>query len=301
MEIRPHTTKKHRAIGYYLKIIRALIKSPKTPFKELYYADLFCGDGECVVGATGKTYDPPIIQSILKPASRGEIFTRCFLNDLDPVRVEKMKKNTSQYSNFIDECNQGDANTYYAEVLKRIPPDQLSIFFLDPTNHKDLKWSTIRGISKHQHIYYDGQVRRPEMILTLMTYTMLNHYRARKYETINESLGTEDWLDEIRKNKGLGIGAPVETAFLNIFQKQLEGLGYKVPAILPIENIYTGNAVYHLFWASNESGSKVIQKGLVPYFKRLMIIAQKEIKVELKKAQARKAGIPPLERWIQKL
>ncbi|MEM4245474.1 MAG: hypothetical protein QXR60_04705, partial [Candidatus Nanoarchaeia archaeon] len=68
MEISLHSSKKHRALGYYLYLIRDMIISKNTPFNKLYYADLYCGDGECVVGATGKKYPPPIIQSLLKPA-----------------------------------------------------------------------------------------------------------------------------------------------------------------------------------------------------------------------------------------
>ena len=299
MDIRPHTTKKHRAIGYYLKIVRDVVNSPTSHFKELYYIDLFCGDGECVVEATGKSYPPPVIESILKPASVGKICVHCFLNDLDSAKFAKMVNNTAPYSKFIDSYTQEDANACYSAILKKVPQNQFSIFVLDPTNHKDLKWSTIEGISRHQHTYYGGQVRRPEMILTLMTYSMLNHYRSKKYETISESLGTEAWLDEIEKNRKLKIEPPVETAFLNIFKSQLTGLGYEIPAVLPIESIDTGTTVYYLVWASNKSGSKLMQKRLVPYLNKLMKVAQKETEVEIKIAQAKKDGIPPLDKWMQ--
>ena len=107
-------------------------------------------------------------------------------------------------------------------------------FFLDPTNHKDLKWETIKNISKHSQEYFNkkekcNRVRRPELIINCMTYTMTGSYIAKSYETINENLGTDEWQKRIVEYKEKGLSAPVSRALLDTFIKQLEGLGYKVP------------------------------------------------------------------------
>lgn len=233
MEIRLHSSKKHRVIGYYLKIVRDVIMSPRTPFNRLYYVDLYCGDGGCTIESTGKEYDTPIIQSLLKPAKEKGFPIVCFLNDADkfnsPTKIERMKENTKEYAEFVDSYKDEDANVYYKEVLQKIPKDQFSIFFLDPSHHKDLKWKTIEGISQHQHIYkvnyYGTQIRRPEIIINLMTFSLINSYRAKSYESINRSLGTEKWREEIEKNKELGIPTPVETALVSML---IEGIDLKI-------------------------------------------------------------------------
>lgn len=295
MEIRLHSSKKHRALGYYLSIIRNLILSKNTPFNELYYADLFCGDGKCTVTQIGKSYEPPIIQSVLKPAKEKGIALHCFLNDLE--KIELMKENTKDYSKFIELYGGEDANTFYKKVLQRIPKDQFSIFFLDPTNHSQLKWTTIKEISQHTHTY-DGsqgmQTRRPELIINFMTYTMLQSFRANSYDSITESLGTDDWIKKINENKKSRIERPVESALLYTFTKQLESLGYKVPRPIEILNTDPPNTVYYLIWSTNEKGYDIIEKRVIPWLVKLMKTAQKENKTELKRANARKNGIRPL-------
>lgn len=297
MEISLHSSKKHRALGYYLKLVRNLITSPRSPFKKLYYADLYCGDGECIIEATGKTYNTPIIESLLKPAKEKGFPLICFLNDLDENKIKLMKERTIDYAKFIDFCESKDANECYKEILKKIPPDQFSIFFIDPTNHSDLKWNTIKGISQHTHEYY-GKIRRPELIINLMTYTMLGSYKSKSFQSINDSLGTSEWLDEIERNKEKGIQAPIERAFLTTFIKQLKGLGYCVPTPIKITSTSGENTVYYLLWASNERGHDIIENKLIPQIKKLMEKAQKENKTELKKANARRKGDTSLSKWV---
>lgn len=297
MEISLHSSKKHRAIGYYFSIIRALISSKKNPLNKLYYADLYCGDGKCIVESTGKSYNPPIIDSLLKPAKERKIHLSCFLNDLE--KIEEMKKNTKEFSDFIEDYGCEDANTYYKKALQKIPPDQFSIFFLDPTNHSQLRWSTIKKISEHTHTYYGNQIRRPELIINLMTYTMLGSYKSKSFQSINDSLGTDEWIDEIEKNKEKNIQAPIERAFLTVFIRQLESLGYKVPTPIKITSTSCKNVIYYLIWATNERGHFIIENRLVQWINKLMDKAQKENVVELKKANARKKGIIPLSDWVK--
>ena len=301
MEIRLHSCKKHLAIGYYLKIIRDLIRSPKNPFHALYYADLYCGDGECHVEVTDRTYKPPIIDSLLEPAKQGKLKLFCFLNDLEAEKIKNMKEKTKEYQDYIVEYSDKDANSYYKQVLEKIPKDQFSIFFLDPTNHSHLSWKTIQGIAKHTHTYtHQGvQVRRPELIINLMTYTLLSSYRAKSYQSINESLGTDEWFGQIDDNKEKGIDAPVEQAFLSTFIKQLERIGYSVPTPIKITNTEKDNVVYFLIWATNKQGYRIIEKKVIPYIKTLMQQVQKRHKGDVKKAKARKAGNSSLSQWIE--
>lgn len=296
MEISLHSNKKHIALGYYLKIVKDLIASKRMPFKVLYYADLYCGDGRCVCEETGKEYDPPLIQSLLRPAKMNNIPVFCFLNDINPHNMEAIKARTEEYKKFVVDYGTKDANEYYKEVLEKIPKDQFSIFFLDPFNHTQLKWTTIKEISKHIH-QYGKSIRRPELIINLMTYTMLGSYMAKSFDSINEALGTNEWLAEVEKNKKAGISAPVEKALVDVFIRQLKKLGYMVPTPIQITNTVPPNTVYYLIWATNESGYKVIETRIIPWLNKLMAKTQKQNVTERIRADSRKRGILPLSAY----
>ncbi|MFH1971824.1 MAG: three-Cys-motif partner protein TcmP [Patescibacteria group bacterium] len=295
MEISLHSNKKHLALGYYLSIIRNLIMSPKTPFRKLYYADLYCGDGKCEIKRVAEKYEPPIINSILKPAKEGKFSVRCFLNDLE--KIEQMKENTQDYKEFIKCYSCEDANVCYEKFLKFMPPDKFCIFFLDPTNHNDLKWKTIKKISEHSHTYYGNKVRRPELIINLMTYTMSGSYMAKSFKSIDEALGTNKWFELINKYKEEGMKTPVERAFLDTLIKQLEKLGYRVPSPIKILNTFPHNTVYYLVWATNEQGYDIIEKKVIPYMKKKIGEIHKENKKKLVIAKAREKGEGNLDKW----
>jgi three-Cys-motif partner protein len=285
MEIKPHTIQKHRVLGGYFKLIRDLINSNKNSYNKLYYADLYCGDGKCHVEAMDKTYNAPIIESLLKHAKRGFPLC-CFLNDFDPEKVKIMKEHTKEYSGFIDgDVTCEDANKCYTKILEKIPKHEFSIFFLDPTNHADLKWDTVKGISECTS-EYRGEVRRPELIINVMTYSMLQSFKAHSYESITESLGTDKWKEEIKKNKKNGIKAPVQTAFLNTYIRQLESLGYKVPPPIHVSN--TGS-VYHLVWATNQKGYDIITTDLVDWMEDLIEKTKKESYAQVSKTREKRS------------
>lgn len=303
MEIKLHSNKKHRVISYYLELIKSLIKSKRTPFKILYFADLFCGDGKCIIKETKVEYEPPII-SLLKSAKKEGFKLNCFLNDIEPKNIELIKKNTKDYAEFIrDNYTIGDANEYYKKVLSKIPKDQFSIFYLDPFKHWQLRWKTIEEISKHTHNYlYKGKsfVRRPELIINLMTYTMVRNYdKPYAKQGITESLGTDEWLKQIDLNKSKGISSPIENAFLEIFIKQLEKLGYKVLYVKIEQTTPPENTVYYLIWALNEQGYELVKNKMINYMKKLAEIAQAENKGELAKVRAREKGDTDLKDFFK--
>ncbi len=307
MNIKIHSCKKHRALGYYFKLIRALIKPKQGPFKKLYYADLYCGDGECLIIETGEKYPPPLIYSLLRHADKKNFDICCFLNDNDPNKIEKIKENTKEFKEYIAEYYCEDANSVYKEILKKIPSDQFSIFYLDPTNHEQLKWSTIEGISKHFH-EYNGKLRRPELIINFMVYSMLQEFKAsgackseesknKCINNISESIGTNKWLEKMKSNQKMKINAPIELALLETFIEQLKTLGYKIPQPIKITSTQANNPIYYIILALNDSGYSLVEKRFIPWIIQLVNKAQKENKTELKKVDAIKKGIKPLTNY----
>lgn len=297
MRLKIHSNKKHRALGYYLSIVRDVITSPKMKFGKLYYADLFCGDGSCI-SDSGKEWKPTIIQSILEPAKDNKFPVEVFLNDMNPKAIESMKEKTKEFSQFVVDYGNEDANAYYKKALSKIPKNKFAIFFLDPTNHNELKWETIKGISEHANTSY-GKTYRPEIIINLMTFTMCQSYRAKSYQSIDEALGTHEWFDEFKRNRTMGMRKPLVLALLNSFIRQLQQLGYYVPTPIPITNTFPSNTVYYLIWATNRNGYKVIENRVIPYlFKRVEELQAENVAEELK-LRDKKRGITHLEDFFK--
>ena len=298
MEISLHSNQKHIALSYYLSIIKNLIMSQNTPFKKLYYVDLYCGDGVCEVKKTGSEYECPLIDSILKKAKEGKFSVCCFLNDLDSIKIKGMKEHTKDFEGFVKQYSSEDANKCYKKILELIPKDQFCIFFLDPTNHKDLKWNTIKAISEHTHTYYGTRIRRPELIINLMIYTLLGSYKAGSYKSINENLGTDKWMDLITKYKDEGVKKPIEQAFLDTFVSQLKSLGYEVPTPIEIKSTRAKNNIYYLIWATNEAGYKIIENKVMPYLRRTVNKTLKSNENTLIKIGAKEKGNSSLDNWF---
>lgn len=276
MEISLHSNQKHKALSYYLHILKDVVMSPTTPFDKLYYADLYCGDGECEIKKINEKYESPII-SYLKIAKEGKLNISCFLNDLELSKIDLMKERIKDYTSFIGGIFCEDANICYSEILSKIPTDQISLFFLDPYNHKQLKWETIKKISSHVCTYNQKgilKIRRPELIINCMTYTMTGSYMAKDYKTITENLGTDEWITLLLEYKEKGL--PVSRAFLDTFIQQLKKLGYKVPTPIEIKSTVAQNNIYYLVWATNDTGYTIIENKMIPYLK-------KEIEKTLKK------------------
>jgi len=305
MEISLHSNQKHEALSYYLRVLRDVIMSPHTPFRRLYYVDLYCGDGECEIKRTSEKYEPPLFASVLKPAKEGKFNVSCFLNDIEQEKINKISQKTKEYSEFIAGVYCDDANGECLKaILGQIPADQISFFFLDPTNHKDLKWETIKQITRHTCSYIDKsgnqKIRRPEMMINCMVYSMMNCYRAHDYKSITESLGTDEWLKIIHQHKQ--EESYVFKVFLEVFIEQLKKLGYCVPSPIPIKSTKAENDIYYLVWATNEPGYKIIVEKILPYLQKHVSKRQKQNKAKLKKVeaveQARKCGDMDINRWL---
>jgi len=303
-----HSSKKHRALGYYFSLVRRLI-NPKGPFKKLYYADLYCGDGKCTIAETKVSYLTPTIYSVLRHGGKEGFDVCCFLNDINPENIQKIKINTSEYSGFIEDYSSKDANDYYRDVLKKILSDQFSIIYLDPSNHKELKWDTIKGISEHNS-KYNGNIRRPELIINFMVYSMLQTINASKackskeaeekcLSSINESLGTNEWENRAKKYKEEGYVLYYELALLYTFIEQLKKIGYMVPTPIEITSTSKENRVYYLIWAVNEAGYSIVENNMIPSIMSLMEKAQKENKIEVKKIKARKQGNGDITKYFK--
>ena len=207
-------------MGYYFGIFKRMFKDRNTPPYSWYYVDLFSGDGTCVCEKIEKRildllpegniqkWEPPFF-SLFKYATPGNYPLKCYFNDIDMDTVKILRRNLNPYSNFVEKIENEDANKcykYFLELIKN--KNKPGMFFLDPSNHKHLNFSTIKGISEFQ----DAETgRKPELIINLMTFTMLKAIQRgnpKDYESITESIGTDKWQKKTKRisTKGENTG-----------------------------------------------------------------------------------------------
>lgn len=275
MDVRLHTTIKHRMLGVYFKFVKATLKG-----RPLYYVDLYAGDGviHCPENKDGfKTYAPPFIVSLLEPAKKEKLDIKVFLNDQDVNNFNSLEKIASKYPEPVCRVTNKDANAVVDDILPSIPATERCIFFLDPFSHSQLNWRTIEKISKHS--LFDGKsrcLRKPELIINLMTYTMQRaaNQSQEADEEITQALGTDDWKSRITEKM------PDEKfyeIFLEIFTKRLESLGYEVTAFSVMQTKPSRSTMYYLVFASAILGAnKIIQEKYKPYIDKVQARWEKE-------------------------
>ena len=256
MDVKLHTKLKHRIIGYYFAIFKSYFKAKNI--HSLYYVDLYSGDGFCSCNKLDEDIDqylPPNEQthwepaffSLMKHADDTNFNLKCIFNDLEPDKISKLKDsiNNKKYSKFVLDYGTEDANTYYKKALDKIEKsNRPSLFFLDPTNHKDLLFSTIREIAN----FKDPKTgRMPELIINLMTYSMLKNMQKmdkEKEQSISNALGSPEWI----KKKDAYTGRTHEL-FLTIFLNNLEKFGYRT-TYYEIKSTKTKSPIYYLIFAT---------------------------------------------------
>lgn len=309
MIVRPHTSIKHRTIGYYFKICRGVM----TRGRPLYYIDLYSGDGVCECPeAPLTTWKSPYL-IMLKESKDRKLNLRCVFNDNDREKMNKLRNELAGYEDFIIGTYNEDANRIYPDVLNQVPPDEWSIFSLDPYKHSQLNFSTIAGIANHKaHDPRIGGERKPELIITFMVYTILQAYKATKKGTISERkkenllsgvdrcLGTDLWREEISNWETSGSSeALMNQIFLKIFLGQLRNLGY-YNIVFRIEQTVHKSIVYYLIFSTSVLDVyQIISERFEPYVKRV----QKEEWVKqnfsfYKMAEAKKGGLALLDEFM---
>lgn len=279
MDVRPHTNIKHRTIGYYFKICRDVMKKGRP----LYYVDLYSGDGACECPEAPKTvWSPPYTRMLEESKNKG-LGLRCVFNDYDRNKMDNLRNKLKGYEDFVIGTYHEDANVVYKKILNQIPPEEWSIFSLDPYNHDQLDFSTIAGIANHAA--YDSRIgaeRKPELIVTFMVYSILQAYKATKADSISESkqrnllsgidkcLGTDSWRGEVSAwVESELLERKMNHIFLKTFLKQLGGLGYDA-VVFRIEQTIHKNIIYYLIFATSiPNAYRIISKNFEPHVKRV--------------------------------
>lgn len=277
MDVNPHTSLKHRIMGSYFHICRDVMKSTH---RSLYYVDLFAGDGVCYCKDAPKSeWEPPYFNNI-KQANALNLDLKCIFNDMN--NFKELSNRLEPYKNNIIGLFDKDANKIYQSALKLIPPEKWSIFVLDPFLHANLKFSTIESISKHEaHDTISNCVRKPELIITFMTYSMQQYLntigrenvpeknKEHLLKTIDDSLGTTSWREKILNKNNEMREDKTNIIFLNIFLEQLGKLGYDT-VYFQIQQTAWNSVLYYLIFATSiPTAYTIISKKFEPYIKQI--------------------------------
>ena len=291
METKSHSALKYRMLGVYFKIWRSLLKGEHKP---LYYADLYCGDGETIDESTDDHFETPFVKCLMRDGViTDHLDIRFILNDIDDKKINKLKEKIKEIgvSEKIIDIQAYDANMYVETALSKIPSDAFTIFFLDPFNYKDLNWKTVEKIAKHGNGW-----RKPEMIINLPLYPLGKGWetamKTGNYDKMDEFFGTDVWMQKINEYKGLGNEQPVFSAFRDVYLQQLKNLGYNVQ-YEDITSITTNAPLYCIVFAvSNPQANKIVQ-GAVAYAHgvKQKWIKEKENKQDRKKVVGKGSGL----------
>jgi three-Cys-motif partner protein len=282
----------------------------KSTNRSLNYVDLFAGDGICECAEAPKPkWKPPYFRN-MDESNLNNLDLKCIFNDMNKMNI--LSERLKPYEKNIIGLYNEDANKIYKTALRKIPPEKWSIFNLDPQIHSDLSFSTIESISYHETWDNISRcVRKPELIITFMTYSMQQYLKTigrdnvrenKKKEllkTIDKSLGTDSWRDkilgltkEMREDKTHNI-------FLNIFLDQLGKLGYDT-VYFQIHQTAWKSIVYFLIFATAiPRAYNILSERFEPYINDIKKDKWvKENFIFYKMAKAKEQGIKILDDFI---
>jgi three-Cys-motif partner protein len=282
----------------------------KSKNRNLFYIDLYAGDGICECDeAPLKKWDPPYFRNI-EECNKKNIDIKCIFNDLN--NMDLLSKKLHPYKKNIIKTYKENANDVIDNIFKLIPPEEWSIFMLDPCLHKDLSFQTIEKISKHEIFDSISRcVRKPEMIITFMTYSMQQYLKTvgrddvseeKKEEfflSIDKSLGTDIWREKILNKKSVEREDKTHKIFLDIFLKQLGNLGYDTVYFHICQTQWNSVVYFLIFATSVPTAYSIISKKFEPYINRI----KKDVWIKenfnfYKMAKAKEQGIKLLDDFI---
>ncbi len=264
-----HSKIKHWLLDNYLKICVDVQKRRKRAF---YYIDLYCGDGICECDNPKDIWagSPKIAAKWYKTSPYPFI---CIFNDNDSKIIINLRKNLGSFPELLKNIFNKDANLIINDILEKIPKDEHSLFFIDPTKHTQLLWSTVESISKHESKDYYGKefVRRPELLINHMTYTMQLDYQQHP-EYIDNYYGNKKW--RIYVDKYRRTSEPIHKGFLEAFIVQLREIYENEPFFIEVTQLGRGikkdkgNVIYYLVFVTSHPKAGSIFKSFQTYVKR---------------------------------
>jgi len=258
---------KHWCLRGYLSIVRNVLKGKGRSFT---FIDLFSGDGICTVQEPIKdSWDGPPITA-LKCAKKAAFDFKCIFNDIDSDKIRILNDRISPYRDFVIEVYNEEADSVYKKILTKLNRDELNLFYIDPNKHSDISWTTIKDICEFESTdYYNGKrlIRRPELLINLMTHSMQRGGVPYDPESIDKCLGTSSWREQIKSKSSR---TPMHRIFLNTFLNQLHPYydRNKNVFVMEVRQLENKSLLYYLIFATTHPLASKIFSNYQEYVKQ---------------------------------
>ncbi len=237
---------KHHFLLRYIDAFTAAMK-PK-PWAGLHYIDLFAGAGVERLKESGRLdWGSPLIA-----AQATHPFDGLHFCDKDKRKCQALKARLDRMElKVATQVLHGDANDKIHDVVAAIPPNTLSMAFLDPYG-LHLDYETLNTLATRRA---DLIIFFPDRLDILRNWEV--YYWDNPSSNLDRVLGPgADW-------RGLRDNTPRQRwveAFLKLYRHQIEKLGYTEFEYEPIPN--SGQRLYWLIFCSKSKAGSKIWRGI---------------------------------------
>lgn len=252
--------KKILLLDYYMPAFIQIILSPKSNFKECYFADPFCGSGIFTdfkdKELKNEIFPGSSLIGALNASKYG--FTDCIFSEIEPKNIDALNSRLQRSRVQLNQKNYSAQTLEFekaVEKILKIRKYQVAVLVLiDPDGYKPIKWKLMEQLIDQVGV---------DIILNFYTHRIAQNVSASKKKSeheqnLNEFFGDEEW----KKIRDLPINSNVlGTKLLNYYLEKIRNLKSKKNAI-DIGVYKQGNSkLYDLIVITRSSGgAKVIMK-----------------------------------------
>jgi len=267
-----HTKQKHVFIEKYFEIWENNVgRTGKfKPFLSIF--DLYSSNGWCYCDDTDKYGDSEKIWqgSALLSAEcleKYEHSKKLFLNTYheNPEKRSQQKKSLNQalqrFPKIFNDTIIRDLpiSESIDEAIKYLDPNWPSIWILDPCAASHLPWEIVEKIANQQAIIPNFGIRKPEMIINLMT-SGLQRNVDRSEKMVKTALGfnKDEWEEKF--DQKLDVGLNYREAIIDIYGEKLKTLYDRPPIITEVYDTTQKAIVYCLFLCTDSKAGHYMFK-----------------------------------------
>ena len=273
-----HTRKKHAFIESYLNI---WVENVKKNLPTLDIFDLFASSGLCYCeesaryGLSEPTWNGSAILAAecLEKYPKGQKLILNTYHKKLAIR-EEQKKNLerllSGYSRIKPIITTLEIDAAIEAARGQLSPTYPSLWILDPYSSSDLPWNLVEKIGRFrgQYTTMSGQLRtrKPEMIITLMTYGLQMNVDINPH-IISQALGMDESEWRPKYDVLMEEYDNTRKALIDLYAEKLSKLYEKPPVIVEINTTEEAAIVYCLFLCTDSNAGHYLMKlkGLKDY------------------------------------
>lgn len=203
------------------------------------YIDLFAGPGRSVIRVTGEEVDGSPFWALNRD------FARYVFVDVPEVLTALDSRLAGHAKRSRIKLVEGDCNAVLDEILEAVPPNHLTIAFIDPTG-LHVRFNTIRRLVHN---------RKVDLLMTIqfgMGIRMnLPQYLNAEKEALTAFLGNSDWR---RDAEAGGSISQICRRILDRYMGQLQHLGYQTVKDdeIPVRTDQNNLLLYSIVLASRD-------------------------------------------------